>query len=177
VKPVRFPEGYRLEVLHRRHPRRSFDCGEGQVTDWLRTKALQQQDKHLSSAKVLIDESGDIAGYYTLATNHIDFGELPIDLVRHIPRRALPVAVLAWLGVSQTHQGRGLGDRLVAQALRDCYDAGQIFAFVAVLLDCVDDRAKAFYERWSFAELPGHRSRLHLSARALEAILNATDHS
>jgi GNAT superfamily N-acetyltransferase len=39
--------------------------------------------------------------------------------------------------VDQNHQGKGFGDRLLAQALRDCYEAGQIFAFVAVLIDCL----------------------------------------
>ncbi len=72
------------------------------------------------------------------------------------------MAIVAWLGVDRRHQGRQLGDLLFAQALRDCYDAGQIFAFVAVILDCVDDRAREFYKRWDFAELPGNPYRLFL---------------
>jgi GNAT superfamily N-acetyltransferase len=167
VKSVTFPEGCRLEALQRSHPRRAFECGQSEVDDWLRTKALQHQDKHLSSTKVLLDPQGTIAGFYTLATGQVDFGDLPADLVRKLPRRALPVAVLAWLGVDQAHQGRKLGDSLLAQALWDCYDAGQTFAFVAVILDCVDDRAKAFYERWDFTALPGNPYRLFLSSNAL----------
>ena len=50
--------------------------------------------------------------------------------------------MLAWLGVDQGFQGRGLGRLLLAQALRDCYDAGQTFSFIAVILDCVDDAAR-----------------------------------
>ncbi len=34
-----------------------------------------------------------------------------------LPRRVLPVAVLAWLGVSEGCQGQGLGRLLLAQAL------------------------------------------------------------
>jgi hypothetical protein len=60
-----------------------------------------------------------------------------------------------------------LGKLLLAQALRNCYDAGQTFAFVAVILDCVDAEAKAFYEQWDFAALPGHPFRLFLSAKLL----------
>ncbi len=41
-------------------------------------------------------------------------------------------------------------------ALCDCHEAGQTFAFARVILDCVDDRAKAFYQRLDFAELPGN---------------------
>jgi GNAT superfamily N-acetyltransferase len=167
VSGVAFPHRYRLESLQRSHRRRAFDCGQPQVNDWLWTKALQHQAKRLSVTKALLDPGGAIAGFYTLATGQIDFGDLPVDLVRRLPRRALPVAVLAWLGVDRGHQGQKLGDLLLAQALRDCYDAGQTFAFVAVILDCVDDDAKAFYERWDSKALPGNPYRLYISANTL----------
>lgn len=168
---VVFPAGFSLESLQRSHPRPAFDCGQDEVNDWLRTKALQNQEKRLSATKVLLDQGGHIAGFYTLAAGQVDFGDLPSDLSRKLPRRALPVAILAWLGVSRAHQGEKLGDRLLAQALRDCHEAGQTFAFVAVILDCVDDRAKSFYQRWDFAALPGNPYRLFLSAQTLSAMM------
>ncbi len=167
----RFPEGYRLDPLQKSRPRRKFDCGVDLVNDWLRSKALQHQDKHLSVTKVLLSETAGIAGFYTLATGQVDFSDLPHDVVKQLPKRALPVAVLAWLGVSRSHQQQGFGKRLLAQALTDCYLAGQTFAFVAVILDCVDDAAKSFYQHWDFVELPGHRSRLFLSASQLTAMM------
>lgn len=172
MNPVVFPAGCHLESLQRSHPRRQFDCGQDQVNEWLRTKALQNQDKRLSVTKVLIDAEGAIAGFYTLATGQVDFGDLPVELVRQLPRRALPVAVLAWLGVSTVHQGQELGKRLLAQALNDCHEAGHTFAFVAVILDCINDRAKTFYQRWDFEELPGNPYRLYLSAKALATMMS-----
>lgn len=168
---VPLPEGYRLEPLRKEHPRKQFHCGEAKVDDWLVTKALQQQDKHLSVTKVLLDEIEALAGYYTLATGQVDFGDLPVELTKRLPRRLLPVAVLAWLGVSSAHQGRGLGRLLLAQALRDCYEAGKTFAFIAVILDCIGDAAKVFYQQWDFAGLPGHPYRLFLSAKQLEMMM------
>lgn len=168
---VRFPDGFRLETLGRRHPRRKFRSGQGQVDDWLATRALQHQDKHLSSTRVLLDDGGSLAGYYTLATGQVDFSELPAEVGRRLPRRQLPVAVLAWLGVEQGSRGRGLGRLLLAQALRDCYDAGRTFAFIAVILDCVDDAAKTFYRRYDFQELPGHPYRLFLTAAQLDSMM------
>ncbi len=168
---VRFPEGFRLETLRREHPRPKFRSGQRQVDDWLATKALQHQEKRLSVTRVLLDGVGGLAGYYTLATGQVDFSELPADVVRRLPRRQLPVAVLAWLGVDQGFQGRGLGGLLLAQALRDCHDAGKTFSFIAVILDCVDDAAKAFYQRYDFQELPGHPYRLFLSAAQLDVLM------
>lgn len=168
---VRFPEGFQLEKLRREHPRRAFRCGESDVEDWLATKALQNQDKRLSITRVLLDSRGVIAGYYTLATGQVEFGDLPMEVTKQLPKRRLPVAILAWLGVSTAHQGKKLGARLLARALRDCSDAGQTFPFVAVILDCLSDRAKRFYQRWDFQELPGHPHRLFLSGAQLDALM------
>jgi GNAT superfamily N-acetyltransferase len=165
-----FP-GFRFERLRREHPRKSFRCGQEQVDDWLKSKALQQQEKHLSVTKVLLDEAGAIAGYYTLATGEMNFGDLPAEVTKHLPHRRLPVAVLAWLGVSEDRHGQGLGRLLIARALRDCYEAGKMFAFIAVVLDCIDDAAKSFYQRWNFEAMLERPYRLFLSAKRLEAMM------
>ncbi|MCC6124649.1 MAG: GNAT family N-acetyltransferase [Pirellulales bacterium] len=168
---ARFPEGFHIARLERRHPRSDFHCGKGEVDDWLATRALQHQEKKLSVTRVLLDRAETIAGFYTLASGQIDFSDLPPDIVKHLPKRELPVAVLAWLGVNSAHQGRGLGGLLLAQALRDCYEAGKTFAFIAVILDCLDDAAKSFYLKWDFQELPSYPYRMILSANKLEAMM------
>jgi ribosomal protein S18 acetylase RimI-like enzyme len=171
MRPVEFPSGYRLKLLERKHPRKKFCSGDSQVDDWLVRNALQQQDKRLSVTRVLVDDEDAIAGYYTLATGQVDFGDLPPEISKRLPRRLLPVAVLAWLGVHEDKQGQGLGGRLLAQALRDAHEAGKTFAFVAVILDAVNDAAKAFYQRWDFEEMPGHPYRLFLSSAKLDAMM------
>jgi GNAT superfamily N-acetyltransferase len=175
VSRVDFPADYHIESLSRSHPRRAFDCGLDEVNDWLATGALQSQRKHLSVTRVLLDAAGAIAGYYTLATGQVDFGDLPPELAHPLPRRMLPVAVLAWLGVNRDHQHQRLGSRLLAQALNDCLDAGATFPFVAVILDSLDDRSRDFYRKWGFAELPGHPYRLYLGIDHLQAIAASSD--
>ena len=66
---------------------------------------------------------------------------------------------------------RGVGRLLLAQALRDCDEAGGTFAFVAVVLECLNDAAKAFYQKWDSQVLPGHRYRLLVSYHQLEAMM------
>jgi len=168
---VSFPEGFRLERLEKRHPRARFRSGVAEVDRWLARNALQHQKKRLSVTRALLDESDGIAGYYTLATGQVSFGDLPPDISGKLPKRNLPVALLAWLGVASSYQGRGIGSRLFAQALNDCHSAGETFAFVAVIIDCLNDDAKRFYQRWDFEEMPGHPYRLFLSARLLEKLV------
>ena len=172
---VRFPARWRCERLRREHPRAAFVSGQEAVDVWLSKQALQNQEKHLSVTRVLLDEQERIGGFYTLATGQVDFGDLPADLAKKLPRRALPVAVLAWLGVDQKHHRQGLGTRLLAQALADCFAAGQTFAFVAVILDCIDDSAKAFYQRWDFQEMPGRPMRLFLPFSSLEKLTSSDE--
>ncbi len=133
--------------------------------------AWQHQKKHLSVTKVLLDADGAIAGYYTLATGQVDFSDLPVDVARRLPRRTLPLAVSAWLGVSSNHQEKGVGRLLLAQGLRDGCEAGDTFALVAVILDCLNKAAKAFYQKWDFQVLPGHPYRLSVSYHQLEAMM------
>lgn len=173
MKEIVIPSGLSWEGLRKEHPRKSFQCGKPAVNEWLQTQALQHQSKHLSVTKVLLDSAGRIVGYFTVATGQVDFGELPAEVARKLPRRALPVAILAWLGVDAAHQGNGLGRILLAQALRDCFEAGRTFAFVAVILDALDDRAKAFYQQWDFVELPGHPYRLFITAGQLKSLMKA----
>lgn len=168
---VEFPPGFRIERLRKAHPRKSFLSGKPAVDEWLAHRSLQNQEKHLSATIVLVDDSDAIAGYYTLATGQVDFGDLPHDLAKKLPKRMLPIAILAWLGVAAARQGQGLGKLLLAAALRDCYEAGRTFAFVAVIVDCLDDDAKSFYRHFDFAELAGHPYKLFLSAARLDALM------
>jgi GNAT superfamily N-acetyltransferase len=167
---VVFPAGFVLEPLRKSHPRSGFGSGHPAVDRWLKEQALQSQEKKLTATRVLAAPTGELAGFFSLAVSQVDFGELPEAVVKRLPRRALPVAVLAWLGVDRRHQRAKLGARLLAQALVECHLAGKTFPFVAVLLDCVDENAKRFYQRWSFRELPGRPMRLFLSAAELDAM-------
>lgn len=171
MKDTLFPAGFRLKRLRKSHPRKSFTTGQALVDDWFHTKALQNQDKHLSVTKVLLDEREMIAGFYTLATAQVDFGDLPPEVAKKLPRRMLPVAVLAWLGIAVNRHGQKLGQSLLAQSLRDCYEAGKTFAFIAVILDCINDQAKAFYQRFDFSKLPGYPYRLFVTAAHLETMM------
>jgi len=77
----------------------NFAAEKKEVDDWWRPKTLQHQEKKLSVTRVLLDSADGIAGFYTLASGQVNFSDLPLELAKHLPKRELPVAVLAWLGV------------------------------------------------------------------------------
>ena len=167
---VNFPEGFTVETLDKSHDRASFSSGVGEVDHWLKRNARQAQDKQISTTTVLLTESREIAGYYTLAIGQITFDELPLDLLRKLPKTMLPVITLAWLGIDRSCQGTGLGTRLLAQALNHCICSGEMIPFIAVILDCLNKDAKKFYQKFDFEEVPGHPMKLILPWKHLKAI-------
>lgn len=171
MNQIEIPDGFLWEPLSKRSPRRLFGSGEPAVDAWLQTQALQNQQKHLTSTQVLMSSDGRIAGFFTLAMNFADLGDLPADISKNLPNRLVPVAVLAWLGVDLQFQGQRVGRALVAQAIRMSYGAGRTFPFVAFMIDCLNESVKAYYQRWNFREAPGRPLRLLLSANELAALV------
>jgi ribosomal protein S18 acetylase RimI-like enzyme len=119
---------------------------------------------------VLVDPHDSIAGYYTLAYGHVRLDQLPPDVARKLPDQLLPVVVLAWLGVDQSFKGQGLGEKLLAHALARCLDAMRAVSYVAVVVDCLNESARAFFMRFQFSEFPGHPMKLLLPRALLEAM-------
>ena len=71
-----------IEPLSDQHDRRSFDCGDPDVTRFLREQALQDHRKNLSRTMVLVDEEVSprrIIGYHTLFFSHLSQSEIPQD--------------------------------------------------------------------------------------------------
>jgi hypothetical protein len=95
------------------------------------------------------------AGVFVMARSHAS------DVFPRFARRGNNVLVV-W---------EELGERLLAQVLTECHQAGRTFPFVALVLDCIDENAKQFYLRWDFREIPGRPMRFYLSAQALDAMV------
>lgn len=171
MKSVPWPDGFSIEQLNARHRRSAFISGVDTVDDWLKKRARQAQDKRLSITRVLVHSPDTIAGFYTLAMGHVSFDELPFETARKLPATLLPIITLAWLGLATLYQGKGLGKRLLAQALLDCHRTGQVMPYVAVLLDCATKDVKSFYQRYDFQELPGHPMTLMLPWKLLDSMM------
>jgi hypothetical protein len=167
---VALPEGWRVELLDKAHDRKGFDSGVHEVNDWLRSKARQSQQKHLSTTKVLLDAGGKIAGYYTLAYGQVHVADLPHEIARTLPRQFLPVVTLAWMGRDLRYKSQRLGERLLALALLDCASVRGTIDFVAVVLDCLNEAAKNFYLRFDFEPFPEHPMKLLLPVDRLLAM-------
>ena len=82
--------------------------------------------------------------------------------MKRLPRYPVPVALLGRLGVDRRRSGQGLGSALLIDALRRVRVASDTLAVYAVVVDAKDERARAYYKRFGFIELPDSAKRLFL---------------
>ncbi len=156
----------KVEKLAKAHDRSSFRCGREELDQWFHTAALQAQQRNRSARTTVLVDDGTVVGFYSLATHAVAFRAAPQQLVRGVPRYdAVPAVRLARLAIHEDHQGEGLGERLLATAVRDVLAAAAHVGIVLMTVDAIDEAAAAFYARYGFVRLEAERTRPALAAR------------
>jgi GNAT superfamily N-acetyltransferase len=160
-----------FEPLGAGHDRSAFACGEPALDDYLRRRATQDVRRRVARAFVAVDRaSGVLAGYYTLSAASFSRQQLPEAVARHLPHYPVPAAILGRLAIDQRYQGRGLGELMLADAIKRVLHASEAVAVHAIVVDAMSDRAKTFYERYGFIPFVDTPHRLYLP---LDAALKA----
>ena len=164
---------YRIEALDpAKHRRAEFQCESPELTEFLRTRARKEMEARASACFVLVplDDPGRVAGYYTLSAAEVVTAELPQALAKRLPRyRSLPATLLGRLAREAAFRGRGIGDRLMADALARALAGSAEIGAVAVLTDPKDERAARFYRGFGFIQL--NDRRLILSIRDVARVM------
>ena len=152
---------FRIEKLHRRHAVDAFDCGEEPLNRFLARFALPNQQANASQSYVgLADET--TIGFYTLVVGEVRYDDAPERLTKGLARHPLPIMLLARLGVSADWQGKGIGAELLRDAILRTIAAADIAGIRALAVHAKNEKARAFYQRFDFTELP--TDPLHLFA-------------
>lgn len=155
------PITVRFERLAARHDRSAFSCEVSSLTDYLLRYAGQNERKDLASCFVAVDDAERVLGYYTISAHALLVDELSAEQLKGLPRHdRYPAYLIGRLARDVSMRGRGLGDRLLANALSRLADADVAARFVVV--DPVDERAAAFYSIRGFAPLGAPTARLYL---------------
>src|SRR5215467_3733281 len=95
------------EKLEPEHAFPQFHCGEATLDDWLRKRALQNEESGASRTYVAC-QGKRVVGYYALAAGAVAHAEAPGRVRRNMPD-PVPVMVIGRLAVDQTVQGQALG--------------------------------------------------------------------
>jgi len=169
----------RFEPLDKKkHDRAAFSCEQESLDRYLKEHATQEIKKRVAAVYVLTPDGKTIAGYYTLSQYAIEAGELSPELVQqlHLPKYdKLPATLLGRLARSKEFKGRGLGELLLMGALKKALEHSRNIASVAVVVDAIDENARAFYKRYGFIDIPNRPNRLFLSMKTVAQLFPDVD--
>lgn len=151
----------RPQPLVASHVISEFDCGEASLDDWLKRRALINQVSGASRTFVVTDQENRVCGYYALAAGAVAH-QLATGTVRRNMPDPVPVLVLARLAVDHRAQGIKLGAGLLKDAVARAGLVAQNAGVRALVVHALNEKAKAFYQHYGFAESPIHPLTLML---------------
>jgi predicted GNAT family N-acyltransferase len=136
---------------------------------YLHHQASQDAKRKVAAPFVMVNSSGSVLGYYTLSAYSIQLGELPEAIARKLPRYPLlPATLFGRLGVSSSHRGQNLGRFLLMDALHRSSRNTSEVASVGVVVEALDETARAFYLHHESAQLQDHPNKLFLAMATIE---------
>ena len=162
----------RPEPLGAHHQVAAFDCGALTLDEFLSRHALGNHQSGTAKTYVATTDSHIVVGYYSLAASQILYADAPTRLQKGAPRHPIPVVLLARLAVDRSWQGQGIGAGLLKDAIIRVLTAAEGVGVRALLVHAKDEAAKALYERYDFAPLPGYPMHLVLLLKDARRIVS-----
>lgn len=155
---------WREEPIGRHHDRKTFDCGDAALNEYLGRYARQNHES--GGAKTFVATSSleptRILGFYAISPGAIEFSRVPSTLTRKLGRHDVPVFRLGRLAVDRSAQGQGLGsDLLLAAGERALAVAAEVGG-VALAIDAKNAEAARWYERFGAQPLLDDQLKLIL---------------
>jgi GNAT superfamily N-acetyltransferase len=163
----------RIEPLGKQHDRATFTSGQSDIDDWFRRRASQDERRNIARVFVAMDHERGVIGFYSLSSYTLVLDDLPADLTRRLPRYdAIPAARIGRLARDERVRGQGVGELLLADAVRRILGAARSVAVFAIVVDAKDDNAVGFYRRFGFQPFPLQPRRLFLPTSTALAVLD-----
>lgn len=150
-----------IEPLSNAHDVASFDSSSADLNEFLKRYARQNEKKGGSRTYVAV-EAGNVIGFYSLAAGNILHETAADGLKAGLGRNPIPTLLLARLAVDRSSEGKGLGARLLKDALLRAESVARAVGVRAVVVHAKDERAKTFYEHFGFEPLPNNPLHLFL---------------
>jgi GNAT superfamily N-acetyltransferase len=121
---------------------------------------------------VLVDcaQRTEVVGYYSLRAATVLLDDVPEEMAKKLGRQpSVPTTLMGRLAISRHHQGKGLGARLLWDALNRSEHASREIGSVAVIVDAKDESAARFYEQYGFRRFEDSPRRLYIMMTTIAA--------
>jgi GNAT superfamily N-acetyltransferase len=94
-----------------------------------------------------------VLGFYTLCMAGVPSAQIAPVVEGKLPRYDMPVALIGRLAIDERAQRRGLGEKLLMDALRRVMDGAGTLGCVGIIVDAKDEDAERFYLAYGFATI------------------------
>lgn len=148
---------YLTALLNKTYRKQDFNCGAAMLDNYLHRQAGQDVKRQLTAVFILPNKNLEIKGFYTLSGDAYARQEIPEAILKKLPPAyaRFPVTLLGRLAIDNKYKGQGLGELLLLDALKRSYDnAISSIGSMAVVVDPLDQKAKEFYLKYGFTDLP-----------------------
>ncbi len=140
------------EPLTSQHSIVDFTCGISSLDEWLKRRALTNQNSGATRTFVTcVDDL--VVGYYALAAGSINVQSTLGKFRRNMPD-PIPVVILARLAIDISYQGRGLGRSLFRDAALRVLQAADPIGIRGIIVHAISSQAKDFYMALGFDVSP-----------------------
>lgn len=158
-----------------KHDRASFSCGVPVLDEWFRARASQDEKRNVARVFVAVDDELGVVGFYSLSAFALETPDLPPERAKRLPHyERIPAALIGRLARDTRVRGMGVGELLLADAVRRALEGARSLAVFAIVVDAKDENAAAFYRDFGFAPFPSRPLRLFMPASdAGEAVSRA----
>jgi GNAT superfamily N-acetyltransferase len=157
------------QLLNANHQLAGFDCGHPDLNNWLRKRALTNQQEGASRTYVVTDGQR-IIGYYALAAGGINITAAPGRFRRNMPN-PIPVALLGRMAVDRSYRGKGLGRAMFRDGAKRIIHAADTLGIGGLIVHAMTEEAKAFYLALGFETSPLEPMTLMVTLADLRAAL------
>lgn len=137
------------EPINDRHDLSAFTCGKPSLDNWLKQRALSNQQKGFTAVMVVHD-AGRVIGYYGLAPTAVMPTAMPRSIRTGQPPDPIPCLLLGQLATDTHWSGKGIGTGLLKHALERSVEAAALVGGRALVVNAVDEEAIEFWRRRGF---------------------------
>jgi len=162
---------FELVPISRALSKAPLDCGNPSLNEFLRLYALKNDKLSIGKTFIGLVDEEYVGGYLTVSTAQITTEDLPEEVRKKLPRYPVPAFRIGRLAVDKKYQGVGIGYRLLKQALLKAVEVSEEVGLYAVLVDAIDEKAKAFYEKYGFIAFDEKPLKLFLPIVTIKAAM------
>jgi len=158
-----------IELIQKRHNRKSFDCGVADLTEYVRRYARQNDTQGFGRTYVAVEKplSNEVLGYYTIGASSVNAAHVPE--AGGLPQR-VPSVLMGRLAVDVNWRGHGIGEELLFHAFKTAMQVADVMGAYFFEVNALDEKARNFYLLYEFQSFLDDQLHLFLELAAIRSL-------